>query len=218
MNGSEPETTSRPQRGWLYRLFVPSFDEASLYVMGLAVLLVFFTYPEAQAALAKLLRGGSAWDSVRIFVLFILVVTGILVSLANAFVDREKSRAEKIMILIAGVSITAGTGIAAGAHELARGSGLTMIFPAWNVFNGVVLLFLVRVKVVNEQAVDDRDAKLWAVGLGTAVCVGGWAICRYVAHLGWGVTASSLVFYGTNLNSLVAWLVERRRKVRLSAG
>lgn len=67
---------------------------------------------------------------------------GMVCSLVNVFLQREKPHFEKRAMLWFAVLATGGTGLYAGWLMLDRTPGWLMIFPAWNILNGALLLLL----------------------------------------------------------------------------
>jgi len=210
------EVGTRPYR-WLVRLFVPRVDELTVFLIGLASLLILATDPGMRAEAARLLlhvhhsRRGSGVGGLGAA---LIVVFGFGVATYNVFVIHSAEKWEKASMLAAAVLLSASASIAAGLHLWNRGSWVTMVLPAWNVVNGLMLLFLFKSRLADEGTFDDRDATRLSLAVGTAVCLGGWAICRWVVHLHWALTLCTVVFYATNVQALVTRFVESHRASR----
>ena len=75
-----------------------------------------------------------------------------------------------------------------------------MIFPAWNIINGGLLLLCFHTGLLDPDCILDRAAKFFQVAL-TVICVGILlAVCQYGFKLHWAITYSVCVGYTMSLH------------------
>ncbi|HOX06219.1 MAG TPA: hypothetical protein PK280_07445 [Planctomycetota bacterium] len=191
----------RPRRrrwGVLIRFFVPRYDELSLFVMSLAFLSLFVADAGMRAGCRRHLAA-ELWDP-RTYLVVAPFAAGLLFSLFNVFVTRRKSGFEKSAMLFFAVVVSAGTGIVAGVQMLEGFHGWMLVFPIWNIANGVLLLLLDRLCILDQDNIADEEATLDQVLLGALVVLAVLLVCHGVCRLHWSVTLSICVAYATNVN------------------
>jgi DNA-directed RNA polymerase subunit RPC12/RpoP len=176
---------------------LPRYDELTLFALSVTFLLLLAISPQMQRELPKaalLVRDG------RIFIILGLAVIGMVFSLFGIFFRRPKPDLVKWPMLVFAVVVTAGTGIYAGYVTLKTARGWLMVFPAWNVVNGALLLLLFRAGLLDPDCILDRAAKFLQVVL-TVICVGILlAVCQYGFKLHWAITYSVCVGYTMSLH------------------
>ena len=111
------------------------------------------------------------------------------------------------------------SGIAAGMHMLENSYGILMVFPIWNIANGVLLLLLAKADLVNEEnSIVDNNASPFQVILATIVLLSVLAVCRFLFAMHWAITFSICVAYACNVSQTVHHLffktLSRQREQR----
>lgn len=212
---SPGEVRSPPRRPrWIPRFLIPTYDEASLFLMSVAFLLLLATDPGCRADWSSLLARG--WSPGRIcFVL--LFPVGLLVSLVRVFSRRPASRVEKVLLVGFGVGLNALTGVWAGLWVLEHTRGWMLVFPVWNIASAVLLVLMYRLGYVDERNLVDRNAPRVSLVAGVLVVLLTWLVAGRILGAYWAVTLSLCVAYATNVNALLARLLVRgpaRREAR----
>jgi DNA-directed RNA polymerase subunit RPC12/RpoP len=177
--------------------FLPSYDEITLFTLSISFILLFFMNYKLRA---DLLRAIIATGDIRIMAISLLSAAGMLLSFANVFVRREKYDFEKWLMLVFAVFVTAGTGIYSGYIIWAESKGWFLIFPLWNIVNGVILLVLLRLGIVDTDCIIENDADFLQVLISVAaVGIILW-LCNYVFKMHWVISYSICVCYTITIN------------------
>jgi hypothetical protein len=138
----------------------------------------------------------------EILILSLAFLTGFGLSLYHVFTSREKISFEKMIMMLFAVVTNAGTGIIAGWYVI-KHSGVhnwLLIFPIWNIINGVLLLLMLRFRIVDEECISDRDATAKQVILGLIAVFVIFIFCNYVFKLHWSITLSICIIYTTSFD------------------
>ena len=190
---------------------LPRYNDLTLFAFSVTFLLLFLIDPDLRTLLIKMFTERFFGD---LTVWLALAGAGMVLALVNVFLGRDKSDGEKFLLLLFGVVATAGTGIYAGRIMLQQDRSWLMIFPAWNIANGVLLLILFRVGLVDTDCIVDEKAGLIQI-LATVVSISLLlALCRYAFELHWAVTFSIAVGYTMSLLGAVQDLFGPRPKRR----
>jgi hypothetical protein len=124
-------------------------------------------------------------------------------SFVNVFFKREKYDTEKYLMLLFAVIVTACTGIYSGYIIWAESKGWLLIFPIWNIVNGVILLVLLRLGILDTDCIIENDANFLQV-LASIVSTGIilW-LCNYVFKMHWVISYSICVCYTITINDAI---------------
>jgi DNA-directed RNA polymerase subunit RPC12/RpoP len=191
-----------------FSFLTPRYDDLTLFALSLSFLLLWLINADLRRDLTKVFLEGWSGD---ITIWLIVAVIGMALSLINVFLQREKSDFEKSTMLIFAVVVTAGTGLYAGWIMLHESKGWLLIFPAWNILNGGLLLLLFRLGVVDTDCIVDEQASFAEVVL-TAICVPVLlTVCHYWFELHWAVTFSIAVAYTMSLHNGIRDVFGARR-------
>jgi len=190
---------------------LPRYNDLTLFAFSVAFLLLLLIDPALRELFVTAFRERVFSD---ITIYLAVPGVGMVLALVNVFFARDKSDFEKTLLLLFGVVVTAGTGIYAGQVMLRQGPGWLMIFPAWNIANGFLLLILSQFGLVDTDCIVDEKAGLIQI-LATVVSISLLlALCRYAFELHWAVTFSIAVGYTMSLLGAVQDLFGPRPKRR----
>ena len=188
----------------IFKLFIPSFDELSLFLMSAAFLVLYIADPTLRTeSYERVLSGFHVW----ILVLLALFVAGLVFSIYHVFTAKEKSYPAKCLMLYFAVMANYVSGLAAAVYIIQHESlGWLIVFPVWNMLGGVVLLFMGGFGVIDEAYISDEDVRPphALVGLFFLCLILG--ICQFYFHMYWAITFSICVGYATTLSRTVQWL------------
>ena len=196
------------KRNPIARLLIPRYNELALFLMSIAFVLLFFAHSDLRASSHDILFDD--FDP-RSYIALVVFVLGILFSLYHVFTTRQKTDLEKTAMLVFAIMVNGFSGVAAGMHMLEGSHGLLMLFPSWNVINGVLLFLMYRFHIIDESSIVDDDATHFQVVLGTIVVVTTFVVCRFVFEMYWAITFSICVAYASNVNGTVQSLFFRPR-------
>lgn len=143
---------------------------------------------------------GCILDDWRNIILSLIMFIALCFCLYQPFVTRRKNIAEKTLMLGVAVIVNGGTGILAGNYMLEHTVGWLVIFPIWNIVNGLILLAMFRYKIVDYRSISDRDTNTAEIILGAVVILLILIICNFVYKMYWAVTLSLCVVYATSLS------------------
>lgn len=191
------------------RLLIPRYDELALYLMSSSFVLLFLTHAKLRAGIHYLLFDDFELDGLIAFGFF---VVGMIFSLYHAFTTREKADWEKTAMLFFAVVVNSAGGIAAGVHMLKETRGLLMVFPLWNIVNGILLLLMYRSEIVDDSCIVDDNATPLQVVVGTIVVLTSVLVCTFVFDMYWATTFSVCIAYSCNVNGVVQSIVSGTRR------
>jgi DNA-directed RNA polymerase subunit RPC12/RpoP len=189
----------REDAGWL----IPVYDEMSLFLISMTLILLYAVNEPFQEQIRKLAAISLHRRYVlHVFVAAAILITGMGLSIYNVFTTREKTDTEKFIMLFYAVLTNAGAGIISGLYVLNSSSirDWLIIFPIWNIINGVLLIVMLRLKIIDEECITDQKATLVQIFLGLIAVVAILLLCNYVFKLHWAVTLSICIIYTTSLD------------------
>ena len=186
----------------LRSVFVPTYDELSLLLMGAGVLLILVLNHSDVGELTA-----AMWDDIELkalpgLIMFtVAFLGGLFLSIYHSLVRREKPRSHRALMLVFAVMLQVASALIGGAYALANAASTSdLIFPIWNIANGLLLVILARLDVLDFTCVDEGDASPLQVAAGIFVAV----VLVLFGHFGlgqsWWVTLSMTVAVGGALS------------------
>jgi hypothetical protein len=181
--------------GWL----IPTYDELSLFLMAVTLILLYVGNGQMRDQINYFL---THVRDARIFVLAFMFLAGLALCLYHVFTLREKTDFEKKVMLLFAVLTNAGTGIISAWYVIKSSAAHNwlLVFPIWNIVNSVLLLLMLRIRIINEECISDRDATMVQVVIGLASVLIIFTFCNYVFHLYWAITFSICIVYTTSFD------------------
>jgi DNA-directed RNA polymerase subunit RPC12/RpoP len=185
----------REKAGW----FIPTYDELSLFLMAATFILL---YAVNTLMREQIYKGITVFHDLRVYIVVAIFMGGITLSLYHVFTTREKTKFEKMVMLFFAVMANAGTGIISGWYVLKSNDAHNwqLVFPIWNIINGVLLLLMLRLKIIDEECISDRDANATEVVIGLVAVLIIFVFCNYVFKLYWAITFSICIIYTTSFD------------------
>jgi peptidoglycan/LPS O-acetylase OafA/YrhL len=159
----------RKKRRW----FIPKYDELTIFMMTVALLLLFLFDNSFRSKVVWLVVE-SGRDAFRVVILILFFLAGGLLSVYHVFTERSKTKIEKGAMLFFAVMTNALCGLLASGHILDNwgdAPGILIVFPLWNGINCVLLVILLRVGVINETSVTDENARSGEVIFGFVIAL-----------------------------------------------
>ena len=183
----------REDAGWL----IPVYDEMSLFLMSVTLILLYAVNEPFQEQIRK---WAAICPHIYVFIAAAIFITGMGLSIYNVFTTSEKTDTEKWIMLFFAVLTNASTGIISGWYVLSSSiRDWLIIFPVWNIINGVLLIVMLF-KIIDKECISDRDASLKEVVIGLIAVIIVFILCNYVLKLHWAVTLSICIIYTTSLD------------------
>jgi len=176
---------------------IPTYDELSMFLIAVTLILLPAFNGHTREQLWRFIMH---IDDLRIYLVIVILFAGLCLCLYHPFTTREKSVPEKWLMLVLAVLANAGIGIAAGAYMLKRTVGWLIIFPLWNIMNGLLLLLMLRFKIIDESCIADRDATPFQIAFGFIAVVIIFIICNFIYQLYWAITFSICIVYTTSFD------------------
>ena len=177
---------------------VPTYDELSLFLMAATLILLWITNSKMRDEVIGFAM--RRIDAPRLYICTIILLAGMFLCLYHIFTTRAKTDIEKRLMMIFAVTINAITGIVAGIHTIKESVGWLLVFPVWNIINGVLLLLMLRFNVIDEECISDRKATLVQIILGLIAVLVIFILCNYVFKLYWAITFSICIVYTTSFD------------------
>ncbi|MFH1369883.1 MAG: hypothetical protein ABII09_01135 [Planctomycetota bacterium] len=182
-----------------FGFFIPTYDELSLFLMAVTLILLYMGNSQMRGIVryvaAHIREGG-------VFIFSLAFLAGLGLCLYHVFTSRGKTSSEKIIMMLFAVVTNAGTGIIAGWYVI-KHSGVQnwlLIFPVWNIINGVLLLLMLRFRIIDEECIADRDATAAQVIIGLTAILIIFIFCNSVFRLHWAITFSICIIYTTSFD------------------
>jgi len=186
-----------PALAWL----TPQFGDMELFLMSLALLLLFAMDARLRAAVADLARSGAYFRGVLVLA---ICAGGLGLSLVNVFLRRKKSVVEKEVMLGFAVLVSGCAALTAGLHMMKNSPGVLCVFPIWNIISGGLLLLQYRLHLLHAQTVIvDEPCTLRSIALAAGVLAAVFVVCRFVFVLHWAITFSVCVAYAMSVHRAV---------------
>ena len=206
-DGNDGPSVPRSARGLFKRLFIPTYDEIALFSTSSAVvLLLVFNSDFRSEAYSFLLENMGLRDLVTL----LMLVSGLLLAIYHVFATRQKTDIEKLLMLIFVVLANALAGIAAAEYAYESASGIAAIFPAWNFANGILLVFMLRAGIIDENNICDRNVTLAQALFSLVMVAAVFTFSTVVLGLNWALTLSLCVSYASSVNALFQdWVAAR---------
>ncbi|MDD5064825.1 MAG: hypothetical protein PHQ35_08735 [Phycisphaerae bacterium] len=185
----------REKAGW----FIPTYDELSLFLMAVTFILLGAANATMREQIYKWIKG---IHDFRVYLLSAVFLGGLVLSLYHVFTAKEKTDHEKMVMLFFAVVANAGTGIISGWYVLKNNdvNNWQLVFPIWNIINGALLLLMLRLRIIDEKCISDRDATAVQIILGLIAVLIIFILCNYVFKLYWAITFSICLIYATSFD------------------
>lgn len=186
------------------RRFFPHYDELTLFIFGLVVVLTVL------ANLPPNLKLTTSNTDPALIPVGLVILAGLFLSLYHTIVSRRKSLLEKKLMLVFAVIVNAFAGIWGGTYSLSYAHGWVLIFPIWNILNSFFLLQMLREGLVDESCVSDDNVNFYELVTGVSIALVIYCICHYGFKFNWAATFSMCVAYATNFNTSLVQLFFRK--------
>lgn len=199
-------------RSFLENLFLPVYDELVLYSMSYICLL--FSLLNIKKLSFNPEDFYFSIEGILLTVLFLMFLAGMILSFYHAFTDRDKTPFEKrLMRIFAGI-LCGFAGVWGGTFALDNSLGVLTVFPVWNIFNGMVLLYALRGGGLSEDNIGDENVELSEVITATFMVSIVFLICHLVFKLNWATTFSICIFWVTTLTSPINTTLFKQQAIK----
>jgi len=200
----------KKKRNFFSFLFVPHYDELSLFTMGfVCILLILASNPPHKWNIQNFTLSSDGFGSLLIF---LPLLAGMCLCLFHAFSERKKSSFEKKLMIFFAAIINGFSGIWSGTYILVHSSGWGLsIFPIWNIISGYILLSMLRVSGIEEGCIGDENVPLVQALVGVIIIFGLFYICHIIFNLNWAATFSICIGWSTSIHSGFNSLIFRER-------
>ena len=203
MRASEmPDEQEIRRQKWKTRLraFIPSYDEVTLFTLSFSFIAIYLMSGRLREDFYYLVGKTGDWE---IIAAVLAAAAGMLLSLIGVFSKRKKYDFEKYPILFFAVAVTAGTGIYAGYMVLEESKGWLIIFPAWNIVNGAILILLFRFGILDTECIVENGFDFLQILASAAIAGLILALCNYVFKMHWVISYSICVCYTISINDAI---------------
>lgn len=176
---------------------IPNYDELSLFLMAIVFLILYFANGRMQEDIMRFLMRLDVW---RRYIYVALFMFAMFLCLYHVFTKRQKTDAEKGIMLLFAVTVNVVTGFIAGFYMLKGCPGWLIVFPLWNIINSALIIVMQYVNLFDESHISDRDATITQVILGLAAVLVIFYICNNAFDLHWAITYSICIIYTTSFD------------------
>jgi hypothetical protein len=193
-----------------FRLLIPRYDEIVLFTMSLTCLLLLITGVLSHISEIELAFPIKYDSRILVPMIFIAIfMSGLVLSLYHAFVNRPKTEVEKSFMLFFAVLVNVFSGFIGSGYILSTANGWFIIFPILNMINSIVLLLMWRYGLFDESSISDQHAPKGQVMLATAMILILFYLCHVVYEFIWIQTLSVCLVYSINFIRLIESLIFR---------
>lgn len=185
----------KEKAGWL----IPVYDELALFLTAVTLFLLYAVNAAMRSQIRDWLESNNyAW----VYIMVVIFLCGLGLSVYHVFTTREKTDWEKWVMLFFAVLSNAISGIVAGLDVLKNDHyhNWLLVFPVWNIINGILLILMLRLKIVDQDSISDRDASAFEVVIGLAAVIFIFIFCNYAFKLHWAITFSICTIYATSFD------------------
>jgi hypothetical protein len=181
------------------RTFLPSYDEITLFTLSFSLVVLYFMNEKFRLDIHKSLF---IQQDGRAILVALYSVVGMFFSLFNLF-RKQIDDDEKYFMLLFAVVITACTGFYSSYVIWDQFKGWLMIFPIWNITNGVLMLVLLQMGVLDTDCILENDTNFWQVFV-SIIAVGIiLGLCNYIFKMHWIISYSICVCYTITINDAI---------------
>lgn len=185
-----------------FRFLIPTYDELSLFLMAVTLIVLYLANGQLRNQINMLVTRTAEVDWVLLTSLGLVVICVFGLCIYHVFTPREKTTFEKKTMLGFAIGTNVVTGAIAATYTITNAltTDWLLVFPLWNIINGILLLCLAGLKAVDEECISDRDATASEVIIGLIAVIVVFIFCNYVFKLHWAITFSICIIYATSFD------------------
>jgi len=194
-------------RKTIHRLATPSYDEVSLFLMSITMVLIFICNPGVRKQSLDFVFSitGIFWGGIYV----IMYSCGLALSIYHIFSSRQKNNSEKYLMMFFAVLTNGISGICAGVYVFKNSIIWLAVLPIWNIVSGAVLILMLWGDIIRRQCISDQDATIVQAVIGLAAILAIFFICSYLLGFHWAITFSICVAYSTSFDRVFRRLYHR---------
>jgi hypothetical protein len=191
----------------IFEWLTPKYNELTTFLTALTCFALFLFYPDFREIYFEILFGaGDSGKAAIAFIAFGLMVTmGFFFSIYHVFTLRKKTNLEKVCMGVFAMGANGIAGIAAGVEILPSRLSILMVFPLFNIFMGIFLLYQIGLAKFD---VTDENAKPIEVFVAAVILSVLFAISYFWLHLTWAMTFSICMFYSSFTILFISWIMK----------
>jgi hypothetical protein len=185
----------KEKAGW----FIPVYDELSLFLTAATLILLYLVNTAMRVQIHNWI---SEYSNPWVYIIGAIFLCGLYLSFYHVFTTKEKTEVEKWGMLIFAVTTNAVTAIVAGLYVLKSDSvqNWQIIFPIWNIINGILLILMLRLKIIDQECISDRDASATEVIIALTAVFIIFIFCNFIFKLYWAITFSICIIYAASFD------------------
>lgn len=191
-----------------FGFLIPTYDKLSLLLMVVTLMLLFVMNVEMRNSIQGFIHNFRAEQyKYHLPLIFCLTFISLFLYISHMAASRivkldDGGDFKKKIMLFFAVVINASSGIIAGRYVLKNGNvqGWLLVFPIWNIINGLLLILMLRFGIIDEECISDRKTTSVQIILGLASVAVIFMVCNYIFDLYWAVTFSICVVYTTSFD------------------
>jgi cytochrome b561 len=185
-----------------FGFLIPTYDELSLFLISVTMIVFYLANSRMRNQINAFFTKAAEIHAWVLFVPLVLLLATIGLCIYHAFTTREKTMLEKKVMMSFAVltNFVAGTIAAVYTLKDTVASNWLLVFPIWNIINGVLMLIMVSLGIIDEDCISDRDANITEVIIGLIAVLAIFAICNYALKLHWAITFSICIIYATSFD------------------
>lgn len=193
---------------WMKQIFIPSYNELSLFLMSFTAILILLANHQLSRNLILFTGINFRYPTMYISLLIIMVAAGMFFSVYHIFTRKPKEDYQLFCMLLFAIIANAGSAILAGRYLLEQTTNkFLMVFPMWNIINGLYLVALLRAGCLTIDNITDEQATLMQVIVGTITALIVFLICQFGLKLYWPITFSICIAFATGFSRAIQEII-----------
>ena len=201
-HSSAPEQEREAAARQALSLSFARFDDLTLFSLSFAFVLVLLMNLDQMKDKVRVVLFVSLMLS-RIGPFLASAILGMALSLLSIFVRHEKYEFEKWLMLLFAVLVTTGTGVYSGIVMFKEDMSWLIIFPLWNIINGIILLIAYRIGLLNTNSITSEKAGRFQVVVSITTITLVLILCERMFNLHWAISYSIAVSYTLSLHNVI---------------
>lgn len=186
-------------------IFLPSYDECSIFLMNFTFLLLFIFNSSCRTEILSFYSPSASADYRG--ALFAIIVTlmflgGLSASIFHIFAKGEKEEIAETLMKFSAMLVNGVAGIACGIYLFENGINLIIISPLWNIVMGTILLY--QIGFIEAVSFDQKDTSFQQAIFGVLSCVILFVILNTLCELYWAISFSVIVNYVIGINHFLS--------------
>ena len=186
-------------------MFLPSYDESSIFLMNFTFLLLFIFNRSCRTEILSYYSPPANADyrgAIFAIIVTLMFIGGVTASIFHIIAKGKKEELAEMLMKFSAMLVNGVAGIACGVYMMKNGINFIVISPLWNILMGIILLY--QIGFIETVCFDQKDASYQQVFFGVLSCVLLFVIFNTFYELYWAISFSVIVNYVMGINHFMS--------------